>query len=88
MIAKIDHSPDPLETTLQRVIIERTAGRLRHLRIEVHEDRIVIQGTTSSYYVKQLAIDSILKALDGSQIATLDMVIEVDDAPSASWHRR
>jgi len=83
MIAKIDLSPEQIERTLQRVINERTAGRLRHLEIEVQEDRILVRGTSSSYYVKQLAIDSLLKALDGSQVQTLDMVIHVDDAPFA-----
>jgi len=87
MIAKIDHSAHQLESTLQRVIIDRTAGRLRQLKIEVHDDRIVVRGTSSSYYVKQLAIDSVLKTLDGSQVSTLDMEIHVDDAPSPSWHR-
>lgn len=88
MIAKRESSADILESTLQRVIIDRTAGRLRQLEVAVQDDRIVVRGTSSSYYVKQLAIDSVLKVLDETQTSRLEMHIEVDDAPSLTWHRR
>ncbi len=40
---------------LERHILDRTGRRVHGLRVEVHEERVVLHGRTSSYYIKQLA---------------------------------
>jgi hypothetical protein len=60
---------------LERQIVQCTWGRLHRLRIEKVLDRIVVQGWTSSYYVKQLAVLAVHEVLDG---AALSVDCEVD----------
>ena len=47
--------PLQLKTELERLVLTRTSRRVRNLRIEVHPERVVLSGQTTSYYVKQLA---------------------------------
>jgi len=57
-----------LERTLERRLIQRTWGRIRRLRVEVNEDRVVVHGSTPSYYVKQLALAAILDTLGATPV--------------------
>jgi hypothetical protein len=40
---------------LARHILDRTGRRVHGLRVEVRDERVVLRGRASSYYVKQLA---------------------------------
>lgn len=44
-----------LVADLERKIANRTAGRIRGLRVEAVGENVVLCGRTSTYYVKQLA---------------------------------
>src|SRR5437899_539318 len=48
-------APDPLGALHQR-IEERTWGRVKELRVERRNGRIVVYGSTPCYYVKQLVL--------------------------------
>jgi hypothetical protein len=69
-----------LEQTLERRITERTWGRIRRLRVEVAEDRVLIHGFTESYYAKQLAIQGALDVLGPRRPRELVLDIEVGPA--------
>jgi len=53
--------PADLAGTLHRQINWRTWGRIRQLHVEAQTDRVVVQGRTSSYYLKQLALSRFRK---------------------------
>jgi hypothetical protein len=40
---------------LERHILDRTGRRVHGLRVEVRDERVVLRGRTSSFYIKQLA---------------------------------
>jgi len=44
-----------LRHELESHIKSRTGSRVRDLDVEVAPDRVILHGTTASYYVKQLA---------------------------------
>jgi hypothetical protein len=48
---------------LERLLRQRLHGQARHLHVVLRENRIVLQGRTSSYYVKQLAQTVVLQTL-------------------------
>jgi hypothetical protein len=54
---------DELPRTVERHIVQRTMGRVRRLRVDRHGKCITIQGYTSSYFFKQLAIQAALEVL-------------------------
>jgi len=45
--------------TLEQQIVKRTWGRVRNLRVEQVDGRIVVHGSTPSYYIKQLVLEAI-----------------------------
>jgi hypothetical protein len=53
---------DRFEENIERHIIERTWGRLRDLRVEERQGRMVVHGYAPSYYVKQLALQAAQEA--------------------------
>jgi hypothetical protein len=46
-------STDQLETLIKRMLLGRAA--LRRIRILVHEQGLILQGSAATYYAKQLA---------------------------------
>lgn len=58
------HESEParviLADSIERNIRNRTGGRVRRLRIEVADGRIVVRGSAASYHVKQLALQAVL----------------------------
>jgi hypothetical protein len=45
----------PLQNELESQVLNRTGRRVRDLAIELRPERVVLRGSASSYYVKQLA---------------------------------
>jgi hypothetical protein len=62
---------------LQQQINERTWGRIRQLHVEASSDRVVIQGATSSYYLKQLALLAVQEAMGSAARVPVALEIEV-----------
>jgi hypothetical protein len=60
---EMQSSAEELEQAIERRIRGRTASRIRHLRIEVGEDLVVVRGRTDTYYAKQLAIQAVMEIL-------------------------
>lgn len=69
------HSSDQNEHEhdLEREILRRTWGRVRHLRVRVTEGQVHIRGFCSSYYDKQLALQAILE-----RDVSLGVVLDID----------
>ena len=59
---------------VEQLVRERTMGQIRSLRVDVFDNEVVLNGRTSTYYVKQLATHA---ALDACDRITLTNDIEV-----------
>lgn len=68
-------SPVKLSEVLQDRIQWRTGGRIRQLCVVAQTDRVVVQGMTSSYYLKQLALAAVLDVIGST--ATLPVTLEI-----------
>jgi hypothetical protein len=53
---------------LERRIAARTGRRVHGLHVEVRNERIVLLGRTSSYYLKQLAQHCVWDVLPGASL--------------------
>jgi hypothetical protein len=49
------YSSPQLQLELERHILARTGRRLRNLAVEVVPEAVILHGSASTYYVKQLA---------------------------------
>ena len=50
-------------SSLERNIREKTWGRVRPLRVEMDDDKVVVSGNCPTFYVKQLAIQALLELM-------------------------
>jgi hypothetical protein len=79
---------EELERSIERQIMQRTWSRIHDLRVEVVDGRIVVHGYTSSYYVKQLALEGVLDVLGSAASVRVDLDIEVaSNVPRATCGR-
>ena len=58
-------------------IMRKTSRRIRHLKVETADDRIVVRGFAPSYYVKQLALHAIFEAMAGAPVGEIVLDVEV-----------
>ena len=72
------------EQAIRHQILERTAGRIRTLEVEVIDNRIVIRGRAPSYYLKQLALQGVLDVLGSAGAMRIELNVEVVGSPSKS----
>jgi len=68
--------PADLAGSLHRQIDWRTWGRIRQLHVEARTDRVVIQGMTTSYYLKQLALSAVQEVMGSA--ATVPVALEIE----------
>lgn len=59
---------------LERILHDRTCGRIRHLRVESTGDSIVVSGHAPTYYLKQLVTQILL---EDSGVRILENEIDV-----------
>lgn len=62
---------------VERHIEMRTSGRVRQVRVETGEDRIVVRGTAPSYYLKQLVMQAVLESMPESKCLPVRLDMEV-----------
>ena len=55
-------SPAELAEQIDQFIRIRTGGTIYGLRVDVHDDRVILSGRTTTYYNKQLATHAALSA--------------------------
>lgn len=75
-----------VERTIEQQVRQRTWGRIHRLQVEVIEDRVVLHGQTSSYYIKQMALQGALEVIDPRQASRIEMNIQVGGCPTYSVH--
>jgi hypothetical protein len=78
------HGVTQLKRALEGQILRRAGRRVRHLRVEVGADRVVVHGRTASYHVKQLAILAVLEVLgEADRVLVPDVRVQVE--PADRW---
>jgi len=66
-----------LSQSIERHINQRTWGRIHRLAVEVEDDLVLIRGWAPTYYMKQLAIQGALEALEHDDFTHLQVDIDV-----------
>ena len=73
----LDGEPVEVESALRREIDSRTWRGVKGLRVETMRDRVLVKGTTSSYYLKQLALEAIKEVARSSSVPPVTLDIQV-----------
>jgi hypothetical protein len=66
-----------LQQAIIRKIVQRTAGRIQHLKVDVSERGVVVHGCVSSYHIKQLALQGIQEGIGDQSAAPIELAIQV-----------
>jgi hypothetical protein len=66
---------------LECAIARRTGGRVRNLRVEMFDGRIVICGRSDSHHVKQLVLVAVLEAFEASNSMPGSIELDIEVAP-------
>jgi hypothetical protein len=77
---------EALEQAVRRRIAQRTWGRLRQLEVEVDAQRVIVRGSSPTYYLKQLALAAVQEALPATPVE-LDILVAKSEpglAPAGS----
>ena len=53
--AVVSVSNQQLAATIERVILDRTGGKIQRLKVEIRRETIVLHGVCPTFYAKQLA---------------------------------
>ena len=72
------------EETIKQRIVQRTAGRIRMLEVDVIGDKVVVRGRASSYYLKQLALQGALDVIGFGSATKIEFNVEVEARPPGS----
>jgi hypothetical protein len=81
-------TPGELAQTIERRIVQRAWGRIHRLEVEVIDGRVIVRGCTSTYYLKQLALEGVLDILGSTGTTQVDLDIRVGAiVPSSFAHR-
>jgi DNA-binding response OmpR family regulator len=63
---------------LECLIARRTGGRVRNLRVEIVEGRVLVCGCSQSHHVKQLVVAALLEAFESSQSEPGRFELDID----------
>jgi len=72
------HSSPQLQTELERHILARTGRRLRNLAVELLPEAVVLRGSATTYYVKQLAQHGVRDLLPRARLENAIVVENVN----------
>jgi len=84
----IQAAPSDLETALLQQIEQRTCGQVRRLRIDVRPDRVVIHGSTPTYYLKQLVLEAVLDVTRSQPVPPVRLNIQIGTRSTQQNQRR
>jgi adenylate cyclase len=71
---------------LECSITRRTGGRIRNLRVESVDGRIIVHGRSDSHHVKQLALAALLEAFEASHSQSERVELDIEVAPDDYWN--
>jgi hypothetical protein len=63
-------------------------SRLRDLRVDNVDGRVVVRGRSDSHHVKQLALTAVLEAFEASQSQSERVELEIEVGPIDGWQER
>jgi len=69
------------EEMIKDRIVQHTCGKICSLQVELASDRVIIHGRASSYYLKQLALQGVRKALGIDSKTEIELNVEVSSQP-------
>ena len=70
-----------LEQAIRRRIVQRTGKQVQSLKVEVIGNRVIISGCAPCYYVKQLAIQSVLDVIAAAGRTEIELNVQVMCGP-------
>ena len=73
---------------LECSIARRTGDRIRDLRVEIVDGRVIVRGRSDSHHVKQLALAAVLEAFEASQTQSERVELDIEVAPLDGWQAR
>ncbi len=73
---------------LECSIARRTGGRVRDLRVETVNGRVIVHGRSDSHHVKQLALAAVRAAFEASQSQSERVELDIEVAPLDGWQAR
>ena len=73
---------------LECSITRRTGGRVRNLRVETVDGRVIVHGRSDSHHVRQLALAAVLEAFQASQTQSEKVELDIEVAPLDGWQAR
>ena len=73
---------------LECSITRRTGGRVRDLRVETVDGRVIVHGRSDSHHVKQLALAAVREAFEASQTQSERVELDIEVAPIDGWQAR
>jgi hypothetical protein len=68
-------SSPPIESRAATVLRQSPIPALRHLALEETDEEIVIRGSVTSYYLKQLAQEALMPILGGRLLVNQVLVV-------------
>jgi hypothetical protein len=77
--------PAALEQAVKHQIVQRTAGRIQMLEVEVIDNRVVVRGRASCYYLKQLALRGVFDVLGFGAAIGVELKVEVMGSSPITW---
>jgi hypothetical protein len=72
---EVQRNPAKLELTVERKIREGTFGRVKDLRVELIDGRMVVRGRTRSYYDKSPALEAAREV--GPLICPVPLLVDI-----------
>jgi DNA-binding response OmpR family regulator len=73
---------------LEGSIARRTGDRVRDLRVETVDGRVIVRGRSDSHDVRQLALAAVLEAFEASQSQAERVELDIEVAPLDGWQAR
>ena len=73
---------------LECAIARRTDGRVRNLRVEIFDGRIMVCGRSDSHRVKQLVLAAVLEAFEASQSIPGSIELDIEVASDKNGRSR
>jgi hypothetical protein len=79
---------EALEQAVRCRIVQRTWGRLRQLQVEVDTDRVVVRGSSPTYYLKQLALAAVQEVIPATPVELDIQVANAEARPTSGGNRQ
>lgn len=73
---------------LECSITRRTRGRIRDLRVETVDGRVIVHGRSDSHHIKQLALAAVMEAFEASESQIEKVELDIEVAPPDNWQAR